>query len=461
MVAFRGFFAEFVQIGFLNSGICFAVCIALLLGEVRRELRNIISLAFQAALAFSAEVILSYVAFLWTGSVSDIGAWGMAIHVLEAACFTLIFSRLSWQGKLVRCVTFVAAYQLLMGLVGSFGPAFGEALTTAAGIRTNLTMDLACFLWVAFIRRYSTEGFRFIPGSYVILVCMIGVLALFCTSSLMAMVHPYEMSGPLGIFAFEVYAVFLVLAMASYALFYAAAKEHEEREDALLLQKAMADDGDQLAVARDVYESLREARHEIKNHDAYMRTLLDAGDYEGLRAYFNQYEHSHEGLAVYVQSGQRTVDAVVNTSIAKARSQGVEIRIMLAVPSHLGYDPADLYSLLANLLDNAIEGTMASGSDERVVRMSFLPKGGYYVINVTNPVNPRMRPGKYATLATTKHDALLHGWGTRVIEKVAESYGGVAEFTVKDGHFIANIMLERKDQHHHGENGGTQCNGGI
>lgn len=140
------------------------------------------------------------------------------------------------------------------------------------------------------------------------------------------------------------------------------------------------------------------------------------------------------------------MDAVVNAEIAKARAQGVELKTVLAVPHHLGYEGADLYSLLANLLDNAIEGAVASGATEKVVRLSIMPKGGYYLINVTNPARSDLvRAGSRPTLSTTKRDAAVHGWGTKVVAKIAQKYGGVANYTVEDGQFVANVMLARRD----------------
>lgn len=175
-----------------------------------------------------------------------------------------------------------------------------------------------------------------------------------------------------------------------------------------------------------------------------MKALLDAGEYDQLRAYFNRYQLQNKGLLGYVQTGNRVMDAVVNAEISKGRANGVEIKTMLAVPPSAGFAGEDAYSLIANLLDNAIEGTVASGakSDDRVARLSVMPHGSYFVVTVTNPVDPEKMPdGAYSELATTKGDREMHGWGTKVIGRIARKYDGTASFKVENAIFTATVML--------------------
>lgn len=445
MAAFADFLGSFARMGMLNATLCYSVCATVLLGKLGKDAESVAWLVAQAVILSAVNIAIAFARYLFNGRIVGGALFSIFTTGVTMALFALAFSKLSWQSKLVRSTTFIAVYQLLSGMVGSLGPAFGS-FASIIGMRSNIVLDVVCVVYVVFILRFSTEGFRFIPTSYVILICVIDALAIFLVVSSMMLGEPSEFGAAFGLYNFEVNVVLLSIVTIAYALFYSTAREHAARADALLLRKTEADNEDQLLVARDVYESLREARHEIKNHDAYMRSMLDAGDYEGLRAYFDSYEHQHKGLATYVQSGHRTVDAVVNAEIAKARARGVELKTVLAVPSHLGYEGSDLYSLLANLLDNAIEGTVASGAAEKVVRLSIMPKGGYYIINVSNPVNPQhVKAGSYSTLVTTKRDAAVHGWGTKVVAKIAQKYGGAVNYTVADGRFVANVMLVRRD----------------
>lgn len=45
-------------------------------------------------------------------------------------------------------------------------------------------------------------------------------------------------------------------------------------------------------------------------------------------------------------------------------------------------------------------------------------------------------------LRTTKGDDRLHGYGTRIISKIAEKYNGCAEFGLSDRMFVAKLLLD-------------------
>ena len=43
---------------------------------------------------------------------------------------------------------------------------------------------------------------------------------------------------------------------------------------------------------------------------------------------------------------------------------------------------------------------------------------------------------------TTKKDSNLHGYGTKIISKIAEKYNGQVKFYLEDQKFIAIAMLD-------------------
>lgn len=294
MEVFAEFLSEFTQVGMLNAALCFGTCAALLLGRLEKSVESVAWIVAQAVVLSAADIAIAFARYLFNGRVTGGALFSVFRLGIVMALFAFASSKLSWQSRVVRCTTFIAVYQLLSGMVGSVGPAFGS-LAVVIGMRSNILLDVVCVLYVVFILRFSTEQFTFIPTSYVVLICVIDTLAIFLVVSSMMLGEPNEFTEAFGLFNFEVDIALFVIVTIAYALFYTTAREHAVRADALLLRRAVADNEDQLMVARDVYESLREARHEIKNHDAYMRSLLDAGDYDGLRAYFKSYELQHEG----------------------------------------------------------------------------------------------------------------------------------------------------------------------
>ncbi|MCD7760704.1 MAG: ATP-binding protein, partial [Clostridiales bacterium] len=96
---------------------------------------------------------------------------------------------------------------------------------------------------------------------------------------------------------------------------------------------------------------------------------------------------------------------------------------------------------LSNLLDNAIEAAAQSGTESPTVRVLIRPQQDYLFLRVTNPVRTDLPPRRVLSLHTTKGDQKLHGYGTKIIRNVAERYQGSVKFDLRDGIFLADVML--------------------
>ena len=124
----------------------------------------------------------------------------------------------------------------------------------------------------------------------------------------------------------------------------------------------------------------------------------------------------------------------------------------ILVPHTLPFRDEDLCSLLSNLLDNAIEAAAQSGEAEPTVDISILPRQEYLFIHVTNPVDKTLPEKRRMTLETTKASHTeLHGFGTRIIRRIAERYHGSVKYSMTGGIFTTNVMLELPEETKEGE----------
>ena len=100
----------------------------------------------------------------------------------------------------------------------------------------------------------------------------------------------------------------------------------------------------------------------------------------------------------------------------------------------------DIYSLIGNILENAIHAVMEVPEDERDIFLSVVSKGELLSIHSHNPYAGivKMHDG----LPVTKNaDTTNHGIGTRSIQLIVEKYNGTVSFETKDGFFNVNILL--------------------
>ena len=52
-------------------------------------------------------------------------------------------------------------------------------------------------------------------------------------------------------------------------------------------------------------------------------------------------------------------------------------------------------------------------------------------------------------LRTTKKDEQMHGYGTRIVARLAEKYNGCADYSLADGQFVAQVMLDMTEDKSH------------
>ena len=95
------------------------------------------------------------------------------------------------------------------------------------------------------------------------------------------------------------------------------------------------------------YDELRSIRHEIKNHNFYMKALLDEGKTAEAKEYLDRVSSQGTKYLKSFDSGNYAVDVVMNHEMAAAKEQGVVLDTSILVPRKLPLKDEDLCSLLS------------------------------------------------------------------------------------------------------------------
>lgn len=113
--------------------------------------------------------------------------------------------------------------------------------------------------------------------------------------------------------------------------------------------------------------------------------------------------------------------------------------IQIVLPPHLSIPDHHLCSLVANLLDNAIEASRKIEDPKIVIEMKMVKD--YLSLTIRNKMDPSMQD-KALTIRTTKADKKQHGLGRQIIDDIVRRYNGISTREIKDGWYIASVMLE-------------------
>ena len=188
---------------------------------------------------------------------------------------------------------------------------------------------------------------------------------------------------------------------------------------------------------------VRQLGDEIESELALARKALAAGDYSQLDS------HMRAGLdAATAARGplcdNATVAAILESKIRECAGSSVVLTPNVILPEHLDVEDIDLAAVLFNLIDNALHECVALSEEQPDASPEIYVFGrvqaGQLVLKVENPCRSSVNVARKAAKRRDE-TALYHGWGTHIVSSIAASYGGIAEFSERDGVFAASVMV--------------------
>lgn len=210
----------------------------------------------------------------------------------------------------------------------------------------------------------------------------------------------------------------------------------------LARQQALEEAGYLASLRENYYEnlraqdaSLRQLRHDLRNHITAASGLLELGKVDEARAYLDELGESRALSRPRRFCENETVNIVLAAKADALAQSGIAADFQVALPADLAIADTDLCALLGNALDNAREG--AAGIAGATVRLRCRIDKGLFMLAVDNPTRGDVRPD----LATTKRNKRAHGHGLASMRNIAARYSGTLETRVKPRSFHLLVCL--------------------
>lgn len=188
------------------------------------------------------------------------------------------------------------------------------------------------------------------------------------------------------------------------------------------------------------YEQTQKLRHDLKDKMAILSILLNENKIEEAKSYLEkEWELTSFLLPNQSFSGNIYLDAYLNAIINKNRNLVFDFEI--ADLKICTIDTSDLVSLVANLLNNAIEALITQNETNYPIKLkiAYIPNclifkcSNYSKHNPINHLN-----------TTSKYDYLNHGYGITIIEDIVEKYEGFSNYEYENFNFCFYITLNIK-----------------
>lgn len=368
----------------------------------------------------------------------------IVLHGTAGALLLRFCSRCRKKSKAVMWCSMLAGSCTINSISGQCSFLVGEFLSAGAAEGVARTVVLLLMLPLAvYLHSFSLQEYERVPASGLaaILIGDVGIISMTVLEVLWAGAD-YRIT----ITFLVAYVFILGMVVAAMQSIHDMCTEQNEIVELQAERQRLYSERELARMMADNLDDLRGIRHDLKNQYAYMQILLSQRRYGELEEYFLQSsEHLLPQLGRFIDCGNRTVNTILNMEFAKARKESVAFTHQLVVPPVLPFSEDDLCAALTNLLDNAIEECarlLRAGQTDVSLRLEIYPQKSYLFILCRNTTDRTELARSGRGLRTTKGDDRFHGYGTRIITKVAEKYNGCAEFGLSGGMFVAKLLLD-------------------
>lgn len=201
------------------------------------------------------------------------GSWfSLPAEFLLLLLYGLLASKRKVEERVVQQVTLFTCFILILRIsesIGNFTDKLGWKYRGVSMTDVTMMALMLCVVW--YLRRFRVEDVQMLPRLYPLLMTAICVLAVSTQLYSMMSIDPSELEDA-SVRGYNLYmgASFLVIILLGYYLYYAIGREHTEKIMLLAQQRRQELDEENMIAAQQTYEALREVRHEIKNHTAYI-----------------------------------------------------------------------------------------------------------------------------------------------------------------------------------------------
>ena len=191
----------------------------------------------------------------------------------------------------------------------------------------------------------------------------------------------------------------------------------------------------------DMQKQNSKQRHDIKNVLILIRELINDEQYAKATEMLDKYSTGQKNVNLAeIISNSIVLNYLLNRKINQCYDSGIDMGCYV-LGDITGVDDMDLYILLENLCDNAIEA--AAQSNNPTIKLQISEDNGnlcIYIGNTTSGNVLRSNPD----MNTTKKDKSMHGFGIMNIRDIIDKYNGTINYEQQgDNYLMCRCRLKK------------------
>lgn len=179
-------------------------------------------------------------------------------------------------------------------------------------------------------------------------------------------------------------------------------------------------------------EETRAMFHDISKYMQAMRTLAAETNVVEVNQMMAETQELFESLTTVVDVGNSVVSVIINEYRDISEDVEIPFDYDISIPQNLGISAVDLYILLGNTLENAVEACMSVPAEERYIRIQMRTYRSMLFYQIENPCTK-----EYSQRSRGKN----HGYGLQNVRKCVEKYNGHMSILQDGNKFVLSMRL--------------------
>ena len=218
--------------------------------------------------------------------------------------------------------------------------------------------------------------------------------------------------------------------------------ENKVRMELKAVQNVLQNQYQQYKLSRESIDLINYKYHDIKHQIAVLRSESDP---EKRNAYLNQMEEEIKQYELQNKTGNSVLDTVLTSKSMYCDKHGITLTSVADGKLLEFMDVMDICSIFGNALDNAIESVLKiKDKEKRLIHVTVSQQKNFLMIRVENYYESGIRLEE-GSLATTKKDKQLHGYGIKSIQYIVNKYDGAMYIDTDNQWFDLKILIPLRE----------------
>lgn len=304
---------------------------------------------------------------------------------------------------------------------------------TVWALRAAFNLVLLIF-WLLFLRKRAFRMYKEIRSNYGIM----STISIMCYV-IQTLFWVYNMQNQHRDVFFSmtlIYAFGLTIAMYVMIFRFMAQSDHANRMKQLQANEKYLQA--QIDSYKKIGESARQTRHDFRHHSMVVAEYARNKDYQAILSYLSEYDEKERGKYQETFCRNQAADTVLSAYASRCEHSGIEFHADVWLEGREEVSDYDLVTILANVLENAVNGCMET-KEARKVEISIGTKGSKLVLVCKNNCASDIL---FENDLPQNRDR--NGIGVESILSTAAKYSGVVDFSASDGVFICRVVLSNR-----------------